>query len=351
MSSSMISARQQLLERGQELLGTGRLRGDEENRRDQIAVGVLAVLLVGVVAIALGVLYVRPPGYSEYRADMGNASGVRPGDQVRVAGITVGKVERIAVEGDRVRLTFTVKSSVRMGNETSIGVKMLTPVGGRFLQLAPRGGADLGRTVIPRDRVTGTYDMSYIVEQSTPKIEPLDGKTGRKIIESARKAVSGNEGALTELIDASVVFAEQMSSRTDQLRGALRVSDEYVAATAADRDMLFTLIHNVGQIGVGLGVRYDQVRRVFNLLGRLFVLLDRVGSFYQDGFEKAVDAGADLLSRLKPAADSVEGSLKSVDSALEQLRKVLGDQGVVVDQSGQTVRGVQVCVPNAAKRC
>lgn len=351
MSDTKLSGRALLAERGRDILGIGRLRGDSERRRDQIGLGFLAVLVIAIVAIALGAIYFRPLGYADYRAEMTNASGVRPGDQVRVAGITVGKVDSVAVAGDRVALAFSVKSNVRVGNESSIAVKMLTPVGGRFLQLAPKGGAYLGSNAIPQERVTGTYDMSYIVEQVTPKIDPLDGDTGRKVIESARKALSGNRGSLTELIDSSVAFTNQMSVRADQLRGALRVSDEYVAATTKDREIVFTLVHNLAEIGVGLGVRYDQVRRVFNLLTRFFALLDRVATFYQDGFEKAVDAGADLLSRLKPSVDAIEGTLKGVDTTLEQLRKSLTDQGVIIDQSGRTVAGVEVCVPNPARRC
>lgn len=347
----LISSRAQLAERGRDLLGVGPLRGDAESRRDQIGLGLLAVLVVGIVAVALGAVYIRPLGYTEHHAQMSNASGVRPGDQVRVAGIAVGKVESVAVAGDHVDVAFTVESGVRVGNESTIAVKMLTPVGGRFLQLAPKGGADLGDGVIPRERVTGTYDMSSIIEQSTPKIEPLDGTTGRKVIEAARKALGGNQGALTELIDASVSFTDKMSVRTEQLQGALRVSDEYVTATGKDREIVFTLVRNLAEIGVGLGVRYDQVRRVFNLLQRFFILLDRIATFYEVGFEKAVDAGADLLSRLKPSVDAIAGTLKDVDAALEQLRKSLSPQGVTIDQSGRTVQGVQVCVPNPARRC
>lgn len=343
--------RDALAERARDLLGAGRLRSGDEHRRDEIILGICAALVVAVVAAALGLVYLRPLGYHDYRAELSNASGVRTGDQVRVAGIMVGKVKSVQVDRDRVAIKFSVQSGVRVGNDSALAIKMLTPVGGRYLMLSSRGGAPLGTKTIPKDRVTGTYDLTSIIEQTTPKIQKIDGTKLRSVIESASKTLNGDTGAIGKILESSATLADTLGERTEQLQGALRVSDEYLAATTKDRDVVFTLLKSLGEIGVGLGVRYDQVQRTFNLLKQFFGLLDRVLTFYEVGFEKFVDEGAKLLSRLKPHVDAIGGTLKQVDDTFERLRKSITIDGVTVDQSGQRVQGVQVCVPSPTRRC
>lgn len=338
-------------ERAQDLLGVGRVRGDDENRRDQILLGVVAMIMVVVMAAALGLVYLQPPGYRDYRAEFANASGVRVGDQVRVAGIQVGQVKEVAIDGARVRVRFSVESGVRVGDESSIAVKMLTPVGGRYLQLASKGGSLLGDGVIPAQHVTGTYNLTAIIEKATPKVEQIDGDKMRELLVAAQRTLTGSTSAIGTIIEASASLADEIGQRSEQLQAALEVSDEYVAATTRDRQVVFELFDSLAQVGVGLGVRYDQVRRVFNLLGRFFVLLDRLVTFYGDGFEKFVDEGAKLLAQLSPGVDAIEDGLRRVDTMLEQLRKSITPKGVVIDQSGRQVRGVEICVPNPVRSC
>lgn len=338
--------------RVREILGAGRLRTTQEERRDQIFLGVVASVVVAVVTAALGLIYLHPLGYQQYRAEFANASGVRTGDQVRIAGIVVGQVKSVDVENDHIAVDFTVKSDITVGEDSSLAIKMLTPVGGRYLMLGLSGDEELGDQIIPRERVTGTYDLTSILEKATPKAEALDGDKLRTVIEAANKSFGGNsQTEIGSILDSAASLADDLGARSQQLQGALRVSDEYLAATTKDREIVFTLIKSLNEIGVGLGVRYDQVQRTFNLLRQFFVMLERLTTFYQDGFETLINAGADLLSRLKPLVDDAGDSLRALDGALERLRESITMDGLTIDQSGQTIQGVRVCVPNPAREC
>ncbi|MGV7903798.1 MlaD family protein, partial [Mycobacterium kansasii] len=103
----------ELMERGRDFLGAGRLRPAQEHRRDEIVLGIGAAIIVAIVTAVLGFVYLQPPGYSSYRAELSNSSGVRAGDQVRVAGITVGKVDDVRLAGDHVAMKFSVRRDIR----------------------------------------------------------------------------------------------------------------------------------------------------------------------------------------------------------------------------------------------
>ena len=334
-----------------DILGIGRPGDAATARRQQIGIGVVAVVIVVVTTLVLGLMYVRPPGYQRFTAEFANASGVRTGDQVRVAGIEVGKVESLRVDGDRIRVGFTVRNGESIGADTSIAVKLLTPVGGRFLQLSPKGERPLGDTAIPAERVTGTYDLTSILEEATPKVEALDGSTLRTVIERTHEGMKAQPWLGRDVLDAIADLTDELSTRSDQLHQALGVSDEYVAATATDRKVLFELVASLGEIGRDLGTRHVQVRRVFNLLTRFFRFLERPVLAYGERIEGPVHDIADMLERLEPKAANIDKALADVEKALAAATSVLGRQGMQIDQGSHTVTGVSLCVPAPGREC
>lgn len=334
-----------------DILGIGPPRAAETARRQQIGIGVAAVVVVVVTALVLGLLYLRPPGYQRFSAEFTNTSGVRSGDQVRIAGIQVGKVESLRVDGDRVLVGFTVRNGERIGAETSIAVKLLTPVGGRFLQLTPTGDRPLGDAVIPSERVSGTYDLSSILEAATPKAEALDGTKFRALIERTHEGMKAQPWLGKDVLDTIADLADELVTRSGQLQRTLRVSDEYVAATATDRKVLFQLIVSLGEIGQELGSRHVQVRRVFNLLTRLLRFIERPVLAYADRIEGPVHDIADMLERLEPKAANIDKALSDVETALAGATSMLGTQGIRLDQGSRTVTGVKLCVPAPGREC
>ena len=45
----------------------------------------------------------------------------------------------MALDGDRVQVTFTVPTGLRLGSTTSAAAKVLSPVGTEYMELTPRG--------------------------------------------------------------------------------------------------------------------------------------------------------------------------------------------------------------------
>lgn len=341
----------EILSRAQDMIGIGTVRDDAVARRHQQMFGVLAMVVVVIVAVALGVTYLRPIGYAQYTAHLSNASGVRTGDQVRIAGIQVGKVNALTIDGDHIRMAFSVKHGVFVGRESSLAVKLLTPVGGRYVALTPKGTTGLGDTPIPPDRVTGTYDISSLLEDATPKAAQLDGNALHSLIDTIETGMAGQPTAMSHILDTASSLTSSLAQRSQGLQVALRVSDEYVAATAADRKILFTLVANLGKIGIEIGLRHEQVYRTFNLLKRLFLFLERPVIAYSQSLQRPVDDLADILDRLQPRMNEVDRSFQAFTQAFDSVKQMIGDQGIEIDQSNKVITGVKLCVPSAGRNC
>lgn len=90
------------------------------SRSRQLAFGIAGVLVTMIIVIASSVLAVRPVGTTMYTADFPEAGMIRAGDDVRVAGISVGSVQKVALAGDHVSVGLRIKKSVHIGDQSRI---------------------------------------------------------------------------------------------------------------------------------------------------------------------------------------------------------------------------------------
>lgn len=117
--------------------------------RDSTLWGVGALGLATAVALVAAMLYVNPPGEKIVTFYTEDAASVRPGDQVRIAGITVGKVKDLVLESNQVLVRTQVDNDAFVGDRSQIQVRMLTVVGGYYVNLVSLGDAPLGDKPVP----------------------------------------------------------------------------------------------------------------------------------------------------------------------------------------------------------
>jgi len=82
-------------------------------------------------------------GGTTFHAAFAEAGGLRSGDPVRIAGVTVGKVTGVDLENAHVMVTFTVRGDSRLGRDTKAAVKLQTLLGKKYLELTPTGPGQL----------------------------------------------------------------------------------------------------------------------------------------------------------------------------------------------------------------
>ena len=94
--------------------------------RDPFRIGIVAIILAGLLGLAVVGVSVIPFGKKSYTAILAQTAGLRVSEDVKVHGVPVGEITGIKLDGDQVKVTFTVSKGVRLGGETSAAV---TPIG------------------------------------------------------------------------------------------------------------------------------------------------------------------------------------------------------------------------------
>ena len=209
--------------------------------RNPVVIG--AVSLAVIVAFILAAFKAEDlpliGGGDTYYAAFSEAGGLKANDEVRVAGVRVGKVQSVDLAGDHVRVTFKVQKGVDFGKDTGVAIKVKTLLGAMYLGLLPSGRGQLpAGSEIPRERTTSPYDV----------VEAFSGLAERsESIDTARLSQSLNTlGALTK-------------DTPEEFRSALGGLSDLSRNIAARDQQLNTLLKNTKKVSTVLGDRSGDI--------------------------------------------------------------------------------------------
>jgi len=139
-------------------------------RAVEIFVGIFVLIGLACVAyltIKLGKMELIGGDYYQIGARFATVSGLKPGAVVEMAGVSVGKVDRIELHPeDKVAVIWMkIDRNVRLSDDVIASVKTSGLIGDKYIRLAPGGS---GTELAPGEMITET--------ESAVDIEELIGK-------------------------------------------------------------------------------------------------------------------------------------------------------------------------------
>lgn len=199
--------------------------------RYEIGVGALVVgatALLAWLAVQVGAI----SGYADtvtVTARLPDAAGLTEGAVVSVAGVQVGRVERLVAEFDEAVATVTLDEAAALRRDVRVAVRSRSVLGEKYLALTPvsRDAPLLvdGDTVGP---VAGQVDIDEMVTRMGPLVEAVNPEDLRLLVHTVAEAVRADpergarmladaERLLKNLADAS----EGLPATLDEARGSL----------------------------------------------------------------------------------------------------------------------------------
>jgi phospholipid/cholesterol/gamma-HCH transport system substrate-binding protein len=113
----------------------------------EISVGIfvlLGILCLAYLSIKLGKMELLGGNHYELTANFDSVSGLRQGASVEIAGVNVGRVDKIVLdpkEGYTARVTLSINSGIVLQDDVIASVRTSGIIGDKFIQLKP-GGSD-----------------------------------------------------------------------------------------------------------------------------------------------------------------------------------------------------------------
>lgn len=249
-------------------------------------------------------------GGDTYYAAFSEAGGLQPNNEVRIAGVRVGKVKSIDLDGDHVRVEFLVDKGAEFGDETGAAIKVKTLLGAMFLALEPQGQGQLDEgSEIPMSRTTAPYD---VVKAFTG----LANTTER--IDTDQLATSLN------------VLADATRYAPEDFRSALQGVSQLSANIASRDEQLNSLLVNLRKVSGVLGDHSGDVIKLMKRGDKLFRALvarrqaihDLLVSTSQMS-EQLTGLVRDTRKDLKPALDHLYSVVQMLEDNQENIDQSL----------------------------
>lgn len=253
--------------------------------------------VIGTVALLAitALVYFWPdlPGLNgtTYEAEFSEAAGLRPDDEVRVAGIKVGEVTDVELDVDRVLVTFRVEDAW-VGDHTTAAIKIKTLLGRKFLALHPTGGGEQDPDKrIGLDRTATPYDVTQAFEGLADTAGAIDTDQLAESFRTISDTFAGSPAHVRSALDGLTSLSRTISSRDDQLAELLSNTRQITTTLAGTNDEFDKLLDDGELLLTELAGRRDAIHE---LLTGTNDLAKQLSGLVADNSEQLASALAQL---------------------------------------------------------
>jgi phospholipid/cholesterol/gamma-HCH transport system substrate-binding protein len=235
------------------------------NERNPIVIAIVG--LVALIVLGLGTFYSNDLPFigsgTTYSAYFTDAGGLQDGNDVRIAGVKVGQVQSIALDGTKVKVEFDVKDAW-VGNQSTASIRIKTLLGQEYLAIAPQGDAaqDSG-TPIPATRTTTPIDVVQALSGLSDTAGNIDTTQLSKSFEVLSAAFKQTPSTVRATLQGLSALSRTIASRDAKLR-ELATNARQVTGTLAQSNDQFTALINDG--GLLLQELQDRSAAITSLL-------------------------------------------------------------------------------------
>ncbi|WP_158886727.1 MCE family protein [Amycolatopsis anabasis] len=245
-----------------------------------------AVVVVAACAIALIYSTLRNTVRGDtntFVAEFSDVTGLHEGDDVRVAGVKVGRIESLELTGSRAEVGFTVQADQPVFANTKALIRYQNLVGQRYLALTPGAGAakplpDGAR--IPPDRTEPSLDLSALLNGFEPLFSMLEPDDLNKLSGTIIQALQGEGPALNSLLSQSAELTGKIADRDqvlgDVLTGLTSVLDHLAGKGPQFDQLLAQAKQLVNTLGGNTDAIFGAMDKIDQVSGSVTGLIDDI---------------------------------------------------------------------------
>ncbi|CAM4366413.1 virulence factor Mce family protein [Mycobacterium basiliense] len=219
-----------------------------------------------------------------YSAVFTDVYGLRVADDVRIAGVRVGRVEKIDLERKFAKVTFVVQQDQRLFGNTVASVTYQNIVGQRYL------GLSLGKagsveplppgSVIPLQRTEPSFDVGALLNGYEPLFSLFDPRAADNLTKGIIASLQGDTSSVATLISQTSTLTEAFAGRDEALADVITSLAQVIHNLAVQNDNLDNVISQTHQVVSALDRRRPElvssVGSLARVMGRLSVAADDV---------------------------------------------------------------------------
>jgi phospholipid/cholesterol/gamma-HCH transport system substrate-binding protein len=271
----------------------------------------IALAVVLVVTLASGVLIVGPWSVVHRRIDVvgyfANSNGIFVGDDVRILGVPVGKIDRIEAQPDGVKINFWLDKKYKVPANVDAVIISPAVVSARAIQLTPAytGGSELRpNSVIPRDRTAVPVEWDNFREQL------------KRLTDTLQPTTPGGVSTMGALVNTA---ADNLRGQGANIRDAVVKLSQLFSALGDHSGDIFSTVKNLALLVTALQGSTDAMRQLnvnFAAVSALLVNDPNEVSTALNDFNTAVGDVKTFITENRDSLGTTIDKLSSVSQAL-----------------------------------
>ncbi|ABM14926.1 MULTISPECIES: MCE family protein [Mycolicibacterium] len=261
----------------------------------------------------------RTGAANEYTAVFKDASRLKTGDTVRIAGIRVGTVKDVELQADRsVLVTFDADRNTVLTTGTNAAIRYLNLVGDRYLelvdtpdstQIVPAGGQ------IPEDRTTPALDLDVLLGGLKPVIQGLNPEDVNGLTSALIQILQGQGGTLDSLFSKTSSFSNSLADNNQVIEELIVDLRTVLDTLSKDGEEFSGAIDKLEQLVSGLSSDRDPI-------GTAITALDNGTASIADLLGRGRAPLANTVDEMNRLAPLVDNDLDRLDATLQRLPEI-----------------------------
>lgn len=271
--------------------------------RNPVVIGAVSILVMALALLAAFRAQDLPliGGGDTYYANFTEAGGLRVNDEVRIAGVRVGKVEAVELDDGEVRVKFRIQDDSPFGKDTGAAIKVKTLLGSMFLALEPAGSGQLDEgATIPTSRTSSPFDV----------VEAFTGL-----------AETTSEIDTDQLARSMTVLADLTRNTPEEFRGALQGVSRLSSNLAERDEEIGRLLTSLRRISTVLDERDDDIIGLMRDSDVLFRAIVERREQIHDLLVSTSTLSEELTTLVRESRDDLKPALDHLDNVLQVLNK------------------------------
>lgn len=279
----------------------------------KVSIFTIAMLLVAAMLVVVFGEF-RFASSNRYHATFSEASRLKAGQDVRIAGVPVGTVNAIKLNPDNtVDVTFDVNKRYQLYTSSQAKVRYENLVGDRYLEITS-GPGELRKLppdgTLPQQNTQPALDLDALLGGLRPVMKGLDGTKVNEISNAVIELLQGQGGALANMLTSTSAFTQNLAAR-DQLIGDVITN-------------LNTVLGTVDEKGAQFDSSVDELQKLVSGLaeGR-----DPIAG----AIEPLASAENDLTTMLEASRRPLQGVIENARPLAQRLDERKGDVNKVIE--------------------
>ncbi|MET7771522.1 MCE family protein [Nocardia sp. NPDC005366] len=286
----------------------------------------VVVTLFATVMLGLSIANYTGGG-TEFKARFTDVTSLNKGDEVRIAGVRVGKVTDVRIVDRRqAEVVFEVQDREWLPASTTATIRYRNLVGQRYIALE-QGAGEQGRKLnkgatIGLDKTRPALNLTTLFNGFRPLFRTLTAEDVNKLSFEIIQVFQGEQGTIRDLVASTANLTNKIADK-DAVIGQLVKNLTLVLETVNQREDQFDqLIVNTEALVSGLAAERDVIGRSVSSLGNLASATSDLLVPVRPTLQGSIAGLSQITGTLDERSDEVNQALATLPVKMEKLGRV-----------------------------